>query len=107
MARDRMGEEGRGVTAINLGEVSSNLWSQGVRMGKPHAWKQVWSGILNGVGSEPAEVKHFSKRRKRKQLKTFFSARRNFGVEKKDLTIPLVAASEKGSAQSFFSWLIY
>ena len=38
------------------------------------------------IGSEPAEVKHLSKRRKREQM-----------------FIPLVAASEKGIAQTTFS----
>jgi len=30
------GDEGRGVTAISFGEVSSNLWSGDFRMGKPN-----------------------------------------------------------------------
>jgi len=34
------GEEGRGVAAISLGEVRSNLWSGNVRMGKPSAANQ-------------------------------------------------------------------
>jgi len=34
------GDEGRGVTAISLGEVFSNLWSGDFRMGKPDAENQ-------------------------------------------------------------------
>jgi len=33
------GDEGRGVTAKSFGEVSSNLWSGDLRMGKPHSLK--------------------------------------------------------------------
>jgi len=46
MARDSMGEEGRGVTALTLGEVSSNLWSQDFRMGKPRPPKGGWPSVL-------------------------------------------------------------
>ncbi|OGZ25567.1 MAG: hypothetical protein A3I85_03045 [Candidatus Nealsonbacteria bacterium RIFCSPLOWO2_02_FULL_38_63] len=44
---------------------------------------------VKGIGSEPAEVKHLSKRRKRK--KRYGASRSN---------IPLVVASEKGIAQT-------
>ena len=84
MTRDCVGDEGRGVTAKCFGEVSSNLWSGDIRMGKPRVAKVTWLRCKSE--SKPAEVKHFSKRRKRKQI-----------------AIPLVAASEKGTAQiSFF-----
>ena len=33
------GDEGRGVPAISVGEVASNLWSGDVRMGKPRRAK--------------------------------------------------------------------
>ena len=55
-------------------------------MGKPN--RHLKSIIPQRAGSVPAEVKHFSKRRKRE---------RKF--------IPLVAASEEGRAQTnFYNW---
>ncbi len=54
-------------------------------MGKPYA---VNPRNPPQGGSEPAEVKHPSKRRKRKQLRHYVG------------NIPLVAASEKGKAQT-------
>ena len=81
------GDEGRGVTAISLGEVSSNLWSGDFRMGKPVPMINRETSFSeftpSETRSEPAEVKHLSKRRKIKKL-----------------FIPLVAASEKGRAQT-------
>ena len=60
------GDEGRGVPAKSLGEVVSNLRSGDVRMGKPSTAKAVLPHTARW-GSEPAEVKHLSKRRKREQ----------------------------------------
>ena len=60
------GEEGRGVTAISLGEVCSNLRSGDVRMRKLNY-------VINIIGpdenrdSELGEVKHLSSRRKKYQ----------------------------------------
>ena len=60
-------EEGRGVTAISLGEVCSDLRSGDVRMGKPNI-------VINYIiptlllGGELGEVKHFSSRRNREKL---------------------------------------
>ena len=79
------GDEGRGVAAISFGEALSNLWSGDFRMGKPHRVNRDDFDIKSK--SIPAEVKHLSKRRNRKQS----VVRRN---------IPQVAASEKGRAQT-------
>ena len=57
--------------------------------GRPGAW-------------EPAEVKHLSKRRKRKQQQSLLSAFRS--TERRSESndyIPLVAASETGVAQTY------
>jgi len=67
-ALTQRGDEGRGVAAISLGEVLSNLWSGDFRMGQPVS--QFNAGHLSSnVGrSEPGEVKHLSTRRKRKNI---------------------------------------
>jgi len=40
------GDKGRGVTAISVGEVSSDLWSGDVRMGQPMASNVVISSSV-------------------------------------------------------------
>ena len=40
------GDEGRGVTAISLGKVCSNLWSGDFRMGKPSAAQTALRAVL-------------------------------------------------------------
>jgi len=69
-------DEGRGVAAISLGEVPSNLWSGDFRMGKPAPMINRSVPMLHRDGNpgkwnisvrEPGEVKHLSTRRKRKQ----------------------------------------
>ena len=72
------GDEGRGVSAISLGEVASNLWSGDFRMGKPGRAKL---GRLD-VSREANPLKW------------------NISVSggKDNKFIPLVAASEKGGA---------
>ena len=68
-------EEGRGVTAISLGEVCSDLRSGDVRMGKPNI-------VINYIipdfnrGGELGEVKHFSSRRNREKLYSLSSGER-------------------------------
>ena len=74
------GDEGRGIAAISFGEVCSNLRSEDFRMRKLTEFEY---SVLHAVESEPGEVKHLSTRRKRKQL-----------------YIPEVAASERGTAQT-------
>jgi hypothetical protein len=70
------------VAAISYGEPLTRLRSVDFRMGKPTAGNAAVSlGEYIAVGSEPGEVKHLSTRRKRKQT-----------------AIPLVVASESGTA---------
>ena len=75
------GDEGRGTAAISFGEVPNNLWSGDVRMGKPAAFaartdiRSVWADLGKWNISEPR------------------------GKETKS-SIPLVAASERGEAQT-------
>ena len=64
-------DEGRGVAAISLGEVLSNLRSGDARMGKPSIGEPMLSRRMSG--REPGEVKHFSSQRKRNQVITTFS----------------------------------
>jgi len=59
------GDEGRGVAAKSFGEVLNNLWSEDVRMGKPNQVNLDCSDLKSDRVS--AEVKHLSKRKKRKQ----------------------------------------
>ncbi len=68
------GDEGRGVSAISLGEVASNLRSGDFRMGKPNLANPGYPGLASG--SIPAEVKHLSKRRKRNQRDSVSSGER-------------------------------
>ena len=60
-------------------------------MGKPGLWKHRSSD--RKIRSEPAEVKHLSKRRKRERKYV-----QCFALD----LIPLVAASEKGGAQTLY-----
>ena len=54
-----------------------------------------------GVGRAPGEVKHLSTQRKRKRFSRLaFVRRRARGVPTTNETIPLVVASEKGTAQT-------
>ena len=75
-------DEGRGVAAICFGEVLSNLRSGDFRMGKPYQVNldnySVNAGIEHTLGSETSQYQE----------------------EKKTIVIPLVAASEKGGAQT-------
>ena len=68
------GDEGRGVSAISLGEVASNLRSGDFRMGKPNLANPGYPGLASG--SIPAEVKHLSKRRKREKFYSLSSGER-------------------------------
>ena len=52
------GDEGRSMTAISSGEVSSNFRSGDLRMGKPTAFCAVLFGLTRE--SIPREVKHLS-----------------------------------------------
>jgi hypothetical protein len=70
------------VAAISYGEPLTRLRSVDFRMGKPTAGNTAVSlGESIAVGGKPGEVKHLSTRRKRKQA-----------------AIPLVVASESGTA---------
>jgi len=70
------------VAAISYGEPLTRLRSVDFRMGKPTAGNAAVSlDEFIVVGSEPGEAKHLSTRRKRKQT-----------------AIPLVVASESGTA---------
>ena len=66
-------------------------------MGKPG---QQWSSCPYVAGSEPGEVKHFSTQRNRKQQRVAFCLPDASGGWKAALAIPLVAASETGTAQT-------
>jgi len=58
-------DEGRGVSAISPGEVTSDLWPGDVRMWQ-HNVEQSMLCVSNDTWV-PAEVNHLSKRRKIKQ----------------------------------------
>ena len=76
------GDEGRGIAAICFGEVRSNLRSGGFRMGQPLK----------------VNLSNFSLKRWEEHTqgsKTF-----QYLEEKRTIVIPLVAASETGSAQT-------
>ena len=76
------GDEGRGVAAICFGEVLNNLRSGDLRMGQPYQVNPdnyfVNAKIEQTLGSETSQYQQ----------------------EKRTIVIPLVAASEKGSAQT-------
>ena len=59
------GDEGRSTTAISFGEVSSNLRSGDLRMGKPG--RSGGHSLLMVRGVIPGELKHLSTRRKGEQ----------------------------------------
>ena len=75
-------DEGRGVAAICFGEVLSNLRSGDFRMGKPYQVNldnsSVNAGVEQTLGSETSQYQE----------------------EKILISIPLVAASETGGAQT-------
>ena len=73
------GDEGRGVTAISFGEVSSNLWSGDFRMRKLNIVKTILFPLLVGK-------------------RTWGSETSQYPEEQKINIILLVAASEKGIA---------
>ena len=70
------------MAAISFGEVPSNFRSEDFRMGKPHLVKPndraLFEGLVLTQGSETSQ----------------------YLEEKKTIVIPLVAASEKGEAQT-------
>ncbi len=76
------GDEGRSLAAIRFGEVPSNLRSGDFRMGKPHR-----ATLYDSYYKRYAE-------------QTLGSETSQYQVEKRPIGIPLVAASEKGSAQT-------
>ena len=76
------GDEGRGVAAICFEEVLNNLRSGDLRMGQPYQAKPDNSLV------------------KRLRKQTLGSETSQYQEEKKTIVIPLVAASEKGSAQT-------
>lgn len=80
-ALDLIGDEGRGVTAISFGEVSSNLWTGDFRMGKPTSDKTLVPCV-------------------KREERTWGSETSQYPEEKKPIGIPLVAASEQGEAQT-------
>jgi len=49
------GDEGRGVTAISVGELSSELWSGDVRMGKPIASNVAISSSVSDEDANPGK----------------------------------------------------
>ena len=63
-ALTQKGDEGRCVSAISFGEVTSNLWSGDLRMGKPRCVNHNDSSAERRDGSKPGEVKHLSTQRK-------------------------------------------
>ena len=73
------------MAAISFGEVPSNFRSEDFRMGKPHLVKPndraLFEGLVLTQGSETSQ----------------------YLEEKKTIVIPLVAASEKGEAQTVCS----
>ena len=73
----RKSDEGRGVAAIRFGEVPSNLWSEDVRMGKPH--------MMNSY-----DLRSYSTKERTLGSKTF-----QYQVENKQTCISSVAASER------------
>ena len=86
------GDEGRGIAAICFGEVLSNLRSGDFRMGKPHRANLDDSVVKRHRGQTSGS-------------KTF-----QYREEKRTIVIPLVAASETGSAQTqpqnLDSWIL-
>ena len=76
------GDEGRGVAAICFGEVLNNLRSGDLRMGQPYQ-----ANPDNSLINVRAE-------------QTLGSETSQYQEEKRTIVIPLVAASEKGSAQT-------
>ena len=76
------GDEGRGVAAICFGEVLNNLRSGDLRMGQPYQ-----ANPDNSLINVRAE-------------QTLGSETSQYQEEKRTIVIPLVAASETGSAQT-------
>lgn len=98
-------EEGRGMAALSVGEMPNNRYIPRCPNEETHL---LTAGTLVR-GSVPSEVKHHISWRKRKQKTglSFWlenrmdsSVRFTITTRKKVLAMPLVAASEKGRAQT-------
>ena len=81
-ALTKEGDEGRSLAAIRFGEVPSNLRSGDFRMGKPHQ-----ANLDDPYSKQYVE-------------QTLGSETSQYQEEKRPIGIPLVAASETGTAQT-------
>jgi hypothetical protein len=70
------GDEGRGMTAISLGELQASYDPGISEWGNPADSSRLFYSEYIGVKSEPAELKHLSKQRKRKRSDSVSSGER-------------------------------